>query len=241
MNNLDGKLSPTERRLRVALGVRLGKSNCVIAKDLGSITSAAFVYWRCMSETRDKRRRTDLDLFVLALIVDGIATPYELQKAAGLSQGGTIPALQRLLEVGFVKQAKPGVRGRADHRVTREGKKFLKERSLALIDDGPSGDLDANLRVALLALWAGGNHKVAVDFLRKSADKRSESMIEVEEIRDSDLFSPLAYWYRKLRGAKAKALLKGESEAVLAIAEALPRNPRNRKQKKLGNSNRKAT
>ena len=38
-----------------------------------------------MSETRDKRRRTDLDLFVLALIDGGVSTPYELQKAAGLS------------------------------------------------------------------------------------------------------------------------------------------------------------
>ena len=36
-----------------------------------------------MSETRDKRRRTDLDLFVLALIADGISTPYELQKWRG--------------------------------------------------------------------------------------------------------------------------------------------------------------
>jgi hypothetical protein len=60
-----------------------------------------------MSEIRDKRRRTDLDLFVLALIDSGISTPYELQKDAGLSPGATIPALQRLLEAGFVRQGKP--------------------------------------------------------------------------------------------------------------------------------------
>ena len=41
-------------------------------------------YWRCMSETRDKRRRTDLDLFVLALIADGISTPYKLQRSASV-------------------------------------------------------------------------------------------------------------------------------------------------------------
>jgi hypothetical protein len=29
-----------------------------------------------MSETHDKRRRTDLDLFVLALIDGGVSTPY---------------------------------------------------------------------------------------------------------------------------------------------------------------------
>jgi hypothetical protein len=51
-------------------------------------------YWRCMSETRDKRRRTDLDLFVLA---------------------------QRLVEAGFVRQGKPGARGRTDHTITSAG------------------------------------------------------------------------------------------------------------------------
>jgi hypothetical protein len=57
-----------------------------------------------MSETRDKRRRTDLDLFVLALIDSGVSTPYEFQKAAGHSQGATIPALQRLLDARLVRQ-----------------------------------------------------------------------------------------------------------------------------------------
>ena len=71
-----------------------------------------------MSETRDKRRRTDLDLFILALIDGGVSTPYELQKTAGLSQGATVPALQRLLKAGLVRQGKPGARGRSDYNVT---------------------------------------------------------------------------------------------------------------------------
>ena len=80
-----------------------------------------------MSETRDKRRRTDLDLFVLALIDSGVPTPYELQKAAGLSQGATTPALQRLLDARLVRQGKPGVRGRTDYQTTAAGRKFLKD------------------------------------------------------------------------------------------------------------------
>lgn len=52
--------------------------------------SARFVYWRDMSETRDKRRKSDLDLFVLALIGSGVSTPCVLQKEAGLSPGATI-------------------------------------------------------------------------------------------------------------------------------------------------------
>jgi DNA-binding PadR family transcriptional regulator len=177
-----------------------------------------------MSETRDKRRRTDLDLFVLALIADGISTPYELQKAAGLSQGATVPALQRLVEAGFVRQGKPGARGRTDHRITSAGKKQLKFAWRTLLDNGASGDLDADLRVALLILWAGGERRLAVDFLRQSAAKGAESIDGLSEDRSSDISAPLADWYSKLRSNTAKALLKAESAAALATADALPRN-----------------
>lgn len=55
----------------------------------------------------DKRRRADLDLFVLALIEGGLVTPYELQKAAGLSPGATISSLRRLVEGGLALHGKP--------------------------------------------------------------------------------------------------------------------------------------
>jgi DNA-binding PadR family transcriptional regulator len=177
-----------------------------------------------MSETRDKRRRTDLDLFVLALIADGISTPYELQKAAGLSQGATVPALQRLVEAGFVRQGKPGARGRTDHRITSAGKKQLKFAWRTLLDNGASGDLDADLRVALLILWAGGERRLAADFLRQSAEKNSESVVEIEESRDSTVLVPIALWYQRLRSASAVTLLKGQAKAALAMADALPRH-----------------
>ena len=80
-----------------------------------------------MADTPDKRRRTDLDLFVLALIDGGVSTPYELQKAVGLSQGATIPALQRLLEAGLARRGKPGARGRTDYKVTAAAKRLLKD------------------------------------------------------------------------------------------------------------------
>jgi len=108
-----------------------------------------------MSETRDKRLRTDLDQFILALIDNGVSTPYTLQKAAGLSLGATVPALQRLLEARLVRHGKPGSRGRTDYQVTAAGKRLLKGGWLPLIEEGPSGDVDSDLRVALLALWGG--------------------------------------------------------------------------------------
>jgi DNA-binding PadR family transcriptional regulator len=177
-----------------------------------------------MSETRDKRRKTDLDLFVLALIDGGVSTPYELQKAAGLSQGATIPALQRLLDAGFLRQGKPGSRGRTDHRVTATGKRLLKDGWIPLIEAGPSGDADSDLRVALLALSAGGGRGQAADFLQRAADRKMESIGSPVPINDLKALAPLARWYRELRSSTARTLLTAESSAIRGIAEALPRN-----------------
>jgi hypothetical protein len=145
--------------------------------------------------------------------------------AAGLSPRATIPALARLLEAGFVLQGKPGRRGRADHKITAEGRRYLKSGWKELVDDGPSGDLDADLRVALLALWLGGDHRLGADFLRRSAEKKLKIIHKVEEPDDSGSLPPLAQWYRRLRSSSAKALIKGESAAALAMAKALPRKP----------------
>lgn len=64
-----------------------------------------------VSDTGDKRRRGDLDLFVLALIESAISAPYKLKTAADLSPGETIPALRRLVQDGFADQGKSGARG----------------------------------------------------------------------------------------------------------------------------------
>jgi hypothetical protein len=181
-----------------------------------------------VSETRDKRRRKDLDLFVLALIECGVSTPYALQTAAGLSPGATIPALSRLLEGGFVLQGKPGPRGRADYKTTAAGRRYLKSAWKKLIEDGPIGDLDADLRVALLALFVGGDPGLAKDFLRLTSAQRLESAVKLEEPAESSSLPPLALWYRRLRSASSEALMKGESAAALAMSKALPRKPSGR-------------
>jgi DNA-binding PadR family transcriptional regulator len=176
-----------------------------------------------MSQTRDKRRRTDLDLFMLALIESGILTPYDFQRAASLSPGATIPALQRLLEAGYIRQGKTGPRGRTEHRITTEGKKLLKAGWRDLIEDGPSGDLDADLRIALLALSVGGDRHLAKEFLEQSAAKKVAVLDALEESAECASGSLLADWYTRLRSGPTKAVLKAESAAALAMAEAIPR------------------
>lgn len=184
-----------------------------------------------MSETRDKRRRNDLDLFVLALIESGLFTPYELKTAAGLSPGATIPALRRLLQEDLVVQGKSGARGRTDHTITAAGRRRLKNGWQELIDEGPSGDLDADLRVALLALWVGGDRRAAAEFLRQSAAKLLESVDRTQESDDPKTAPQLALLYRHLRSAAVTELAERESAAALAMAKALPRRATRRKLK----------
>lgn len=175
-----------------------------------------------MSQTRDKRRRMDLDLFVLALIETGISTPYEFQRAASLSPGATIPALQRLLGSGLIRQGRPGPRGRTDHQITPAGKKLLKTGWRDLIEYGPSGDLDADLRVALLAWWVGRERRLAADFLKQSAAKKRTSIELLHQSYEPPSRSPLADWYVRLRSEAGKGTLRAESAAAFAMAKALP-------------------
>jgi hypothetical protein len=79
--------------------------------------------------------------------------------------------------------------------------------------------------VALLALWLGGNRRLGADFLRQSAGKKLEATNLVEEPDDTASYPLLALWYKRLRAASAKALIKGESAAALAMVTALPRRP----------------
>jgi hypothetical protein len=117
----------------------------------------------------------------------------------------------------------PGARGRLNHKITVEGRRYLQSGWKELIDNGPSGDLDADLRVALLALWVGGDRRLAANFLRQSSAQRLETISNVEKPGGPAPLPSLALWYRRLRSTSAEALVKGESAAALAMAKALPR------------------
>jgi hypothetical protein len=77
--------------------------------------------------------------------------------------------------------------------------------------------------VALLAIWGSGDRRLAADFLRQSADKKTESIAAAELTAGSVAAVPLARWYTDLRSETTKALLTAESEAIRAMADALPR------------------
>jgi hypothetical protein len=128
-----------------------------------------------------------------------------------------------LLNGGFLRQGKPGLRGRTKYRVTQPGKKFLKNGWLPLIEAGPSSDVDADLRAGFLTLSAGGNRRQADDLLRRAAQITMESMGASDPAKDLTTVAPLARWQSELRSSGAKMMLAAQSSAIVAMADALPR------------------
>jgi hypothetical protein len=173
-----------------------------------------------MSENGDKRRRSDLDLFVLALVAAGVSTPYRMQVDAGLSPGATIPALRRLVQGGWTLQSKPGARGRTEYRVTPVGRRHLKTGWQDLMNKGATGDFDADLRVALLSLAMGGGRSKAISFLRASAVRHEH--LPVAGMADQETPPTLAFSYRRLRQIWARTVATAQSGAVVDLIEQIP-------------------
>ncbi len=121
---------------------------------------------------------------------------------------------------GSCARGSPVPRGTNRLQSQRRRQEALRDGWLPLIEAGPSGDLDSDLRVALLAIWGGGDRRLAADFLRQSGGKKKESIAMTELI--SDAAAPLARWYTDLRSETAKAVLRAESEAIRAMADSLP-------------------
>jgi DNA-binding PadR family transcriptional regulator len=177
-----------------------------------------------VASKRDKRRRSDLRAFVIALLLEGVSTPYELQSLAGLSPGATIPILQSLVEDGHAKAGKPGTRGRVAYVVTSKGKKWLEAVWPSLLQEGPSGDLDSDLRVFLIAVRVGKDRALAEAFLRNAIAHRLQALAGLERtMKEEGSGIWLADDYVSLRAEATMAILKAEAKAIESILGGLRR------------------
>jgi DNA-binding PadR family transcriptional regulator len=155
---------------------------------------------------------------VIALLLEGVSTPYDLQSLASLSPGATIPILQSLLEDGYVRAGKPGTRARVDYVVTSKGKKWLEAVWPSLLQEGPSGDLDSDLRVFLIAVRVGKDRVRAEAFLRNAIAHRQETLGEFGgKVRQEGSRIRLADHYVSLRSRATTAILKAEVKAIDSI------------------------
>jgi DNA-binding PadR family transcriptional regulator len=176
----------------------------------------------------DKRSRLDLELFVLALIQRGINTPYGLRASVGLSPGGTIPALNRLTESGFLRRGKPGARGRAEYEVTPSGSQHLRSAWRQLLNGTFPTDVDAILRIASLTILSGADRRRVAAYLRRAAAARvAESRHLSRENISPTGFSHLPSnvgLYAWMQAVHATSRLASEAQLLRLLARTIPSN-----------------
>ena len=174
---------------------------------------------------RDRRSRLDLDLFVLALIERGIATPYALLAKVGLSPGATLPVLARIESGGYVRRGKSLARGRAEYKITAAGRRFLQTGWRPLIDAPIPADVEAILRTAALALMSGAEESMVSDYLKKAAEAKSQDSKDQQtdakvaaKARPASVDGQLYAWMRAFHSA---ARLKTDVKVLRDLANRI--------------------
>jgi DNA-binding PadR family transcriptional regulator len=180
--------------------------------------------------TLDKRSKLDLELFVLALVQRGINTPYDLFATVGLWPGATIPVLERLQKAGHVRRGKPGVRGRTEYEVTVSGNQHLRLGWRPLLEAFLPVDIEAIVRVAIVAVLSGAGKEEVVAYLERAAamqGKKSRRLKREAKVTEAAL-SPTgdADLYQWMRTAHMAVRLSAEAKVLRQFAAALRRRSR---------------
>lgn len=113
--------------------------------------------------------RSSLELLLLALVRDGLGSPYELKSQSELSLGSTIPALDRLEKDGLLSASKPGARKSRRFTVTPQGQRLL-QNEWGELQQRSTTDLDSIVRIAYLT-WMNGSAAEAATFLEGAAER----------------------------------------------------------------------
>jgi DNA-binding PadR family transcriptional regulator len=173
--------------------------------------------------------KTDLDLFVLALVQRGCVTPYDLKARAGISVGSSAPVLERLEKSGLIRGSVPGIRDRRQFSITKSGKNTLESGWQSLIETRPT-DPDAILRITYLA-WALGRQSLASDFTEASAvTLRNAAAIrnaEANQLSESvkDLGGEAFRW---LKATFEGARLEAQSKALRELSGQIKKSRKKR-------------
>jgi DNA-binding PadR family transcriptional regulator len=177
----------------------------------------------------DKRSKLDLELFVLAMVLRGVNTPYQLLSAAGISQGASMPALGRLENAGYVRRGKPASRGRMEFTVTAAGRRYLQTGWRTLLELPVSGDIETTLRAASLAVLSGADKKIVTTYLKSAANaKATDSKNRKAEAKQAKAVlgeQPDGGLYTWMLVMQATTRLAAEAKLLRQLATALTQRP----------------
>jgi DNA-binding PadR family transcriptional regulator len=179
---------------------------------------------------RDRRSKLDLELFVLALVLRDVNTPYAMLATAGLSPGATLPVLNRLEKAGLVRKGKPGARGRMEFEVTASGRQQLKVGWRPLLESPAQGDIESILRIVALSVLSQADKKMVLDFLEsartskvKNALRRTSEAKAAKDPLSDESDTGLYAW---MQATHAAARLASEAKVLRQLASAIKRRTR---------------
>jgi hypothetical protein len=167
---------------------------------------------------------SSLDLFILALIQRGVNTPYAMREQAGLSLGGTRPALKRLEGLGLVLRSDRLNRNRQPFTLSKAGAGALKAGINPLLDiptERSTGDIESILRIASLAAVSGRQPK-AVRLLIDTASRlrKRAGSLTTEKKRDSQV-SDLGQTYKNMLRIYEESRLTVQAGTLERLAQTL--------------------
>ena len=170
-----------------------------------------------MTLAADRRAREDLDLFLLALISEGIDTPYRMQSLAGISQGTSLQALKRLLKYGQVRSSAEGSRGRKAWSLTRAGRNRLQRDSRPRASQSPvNSNFEGLLRTALLMAFVHGDFRSASSILSAAATRPKK--IYEDEAQKRGEVPEIASVYSRMRHLRMAQIARVEADVLKHLA-----------------------
>jgi DNA-binding PadR family transcriptional regulator len=173
--------------------------------------------------------RSNLELFVLALIQRGLGTPYDFRLKAGLSVGSTSPALKRLEDDGLITGSDPGARASRRFTLTAKGSRVLNKEWESHLNSHPT-DLDSIVRIAYLA-WEFQGRNAAAKYLQESSTAlyglAASRKAEAERLSPAITDSPVAETFLWLRTRGEAMRLEVDATLLKDLAEEI--GPKKRK------------
>jgi DNA-binding PadR family transcriptional regulator len=170
-----------------------------------------------MTLAADRSAREDLDVFLLALISQGIDTPYRMQSLAGISQGTSLQAIKRLLEHRLIRSSAEGSRRRKTWSLTRAGRNRLQRDYRPRASQDPiNSSFESLLRTALLMAFVHGDFRSASSILGAAAT-RPKKMDEDETQKRGEV-PEIASLYSRIRRLRMAQIARVEAEILEHLA-----------------------
>lgn len=164
-----------------------------------------------------------LELFVLAMLRQGLTTPYRLMVDGGVSLGASLPVLHRLEQAGLVRKGSRGGRRKQEFDLTATGRAALSRGLRNLSAAAVPADAESVLRLVALMV-VHGQRRAAVRFLDQAAKQWRRALAEATASLKGDAGSgnyPALKAFMDMRRAQADAA------TFAAIRRALRKRPPN--------------